>query len=98
MIEKPEPFARQVSLGDPAKPFLNSLIESKVEDPTALKFLAVTDRYCRQKRLALPVGFPADHPVEKVGRLLMVCLLKHLDLGKSHVRESSKLNFSFLVV
>ena len=77
-----EPFTRQIS-GDPAKPFLQALTESKVDDETALKFLAVVERYCKQKRYVLPMEFPFDHPVEKVGRMLMACLLKHQELGMS---------------
>lgn len=72
-----------ISNGDPAKHFLQSLAESKVDDETALKFLAATERYCKQKRYVLPMEFPADHPVEKVGRMLMACLLKHQELGMS---------------
>lgn len=79
--DKSEPFARQILHGDPAKPFLQALAEPKVEDDTALKFLAVVERFCKQKRFVLPIEFPADHPVEKVGRMLMVCLLKHQELG-----------------
>ena len=52
-----------------------------MEDETALKFLAAVDRFCKQKRFVLPIEFPADHPVEKVGRMLMACLLKHQELG-----------------
>lgn len=73
---------RQISNSDPAKPFLQSLTSSKLEDGTALKFLAAVERFCKQKRFILPVEFPADHPVEKVGRMLMACLLKHQELGK----------------
>ena len=72
-----------ISNGDPAKHFLQSLAESKVDDETASKFLAATERYCKQKRYVLPTEFSADHPVEKVGRLLMACLLKHQELGMS---------------
>lgn len=79
--DKSEPFTRQISHGDPAKPFLQALAESKVEDETALKFLAAVERFCKQKRFVLPIEFPADHPVEKVGRMLMACLLKHQELG-----------------
>lgn len=79
--DKSEPFARQVLHADPVKPFLQALAESKVEDETALKFLAAVDRFCKQKRFVLPIEFPADHPVEKVGRMLMACLLKHQELG-----------------
>ena len=71
-----------MSHGDPAKPFLQALTESKLEDETALKFLAAVERFCKQKRFVLPIEFPADHPVEKVGRMLMACLLKHQELGK----------------
>ena len=80
--DKSEPFTRQISHGDPAKPFLQSLTESKLEDETALKFLGAVERFCKQKRFVLPIEFPADHPVEKVGRMLMACLLKHQELGK----------------
>lgn len=80
--DKSEPFTRQISHGDPAKPFLQSLTESKLEDETALKFLAAVERFCKQKRFILPIEFPADHPVDKVGRLLMACLLKHQELGR----------------
>lgn len=80
--DKREPFTRQASHSDPAKPFLQSLTESKLEDDMALKFLAAVERFCKQKRFVLPVEFPADHPVEKVGRMLMVCLLKHQELGR----------------
>ena len=80
--DKSEPFTRQISHGDPAKPFLQALAESKVEDEIALKFLAAVERFCKQKRFVLPIEFPADHPVEKVGRMLMACLLKHQELGK----------------
>ena len=83
--DKSEPFTRQMSHGDPAKPFLQALTESKLEDETALKFLAAVERFCKQKRFVLPIEFPADHPVEKVGRMLMACLLKHQELGKSIV-------------
>ncbi|XP_068720941.1 E3 ubiquitin-protein ligase HERC2-like [Montipora capricornis] len=78
-----EPFTRQISGSDPAKPFLQALAESKVDDETALKFLAVVERYCKQKRYVLPMEFPFDHPVEKVGRMLMACLLKHQELGNA---------------
>lgn len=71
-----------MSHGDPAKPFLQALTESKLEDETALKFLATVERFCKQKRFVLPIEFPADHPVERVGRMLMACLLKHQELGK----------------
>ena len=84
--DKSEPFTRQVSHGDPAKPFLQALTESKLEDETALKFLATVERFCKQKRFVLPIDFPADHPVEKVGRMLMACLLKHQELGKFKMR------------
>ena len=98
--EKKEPFSRQSSC-DPAKPFLQSLAESKTEDPTALKFLAIADRYCKQKRFVLPVDFQADHPVEKVGRILMACLLKHQDLGminQGTILTSFKLLFAPFVL
>ncbi|XP_048589232.1 E3 ubiquitin-protein ligase HERC2 isoform X2 [Nematostella vectensis] len=81
--EKIEQFTQPTSTGDPCKPFLLALSDTKVEDPTALKFLSIVERYCRQKRLVLPIEFAADHPVEKVGRLLMVCLMKHQDLGST---------------
>lgn len=88
--DKSEPFTRQMSHGDPAKPFLQALTESKLEDETAVKFLAAVERFCKQKRFVLLMEFPADHPVEKVGRMLTACLLKHQELGKFMVRQLSQ--------
>ena len=82
--EKRESQPRRISHGDPAKSFLQAFTHTKVEDPTALKFLAAIERFCKQKRFVLPIEYPQDHPVEKVGRLLMACLLKHLELGECH--------------
>ena len=79
-----------MSHGDPAKPFLQALTESKLEDETAVKFLAAVERFCKQKRFVPPIEFPADHPVEKLGRMLMACLLKHQELGKFMVRQLSQ--------
>lgn len=43
------------------------------------------ERCCRQCHLTTPISFPPEHPVEEVGRLLLCCLLKHEDLGRSRV-------------
>lgn len=48
-------------------------------------FLCQVERCCRQCHLTTPISFPPEHPVEEVGRLLLCCLLKHEDLGRSHV-------------
>lgn len=48
-------------------------------------FLCQVERCCRQCHLTTPISFPPEHPVEEVGRLLLCCLLKHEDLGRSCV-------------
>ncbi|ESO89418.1 hypothetical protein LOTGIDRAFT_218809 [Lottia gigantea] len=63
---------------DVSRPFLQALVEGKINDPLVKGFLALTDRYCKENHLVLPI---IEHPVEDVGRLLMAVLLKHHDLG-----------------
>lgn len=46
-------------------------------------FLCQIERCCRQCHLTTPITFPPEHPVEEVGRLLLCCLLKHEDLGRT---------------
>ncbi|KAI8508669.1 E3 ubiquitin-protein ligase herc2, partial [Branchiostoma belcheri] len=74
-------LSRQTSQTDPAKPFLQALAESRVQEPSVKLFLTSVDQYCKNHHYVTPIHFPQDHPVEEVGRLLLACLLKHLDLG-----------------
>ncbi|XP_077868707.1 E3 ubiquitin-protein ligase HERC2-like [Saccoglossus kowalevskii] len=74
-------FARQVSQADPSGPFLQAIAEGRMQDPHAKTFLSYCERYCKHHNLTMPIDFPNDHPVEEVGRLLMACLMRHLDLG-----------------
>ncbi|CAH1268468.1 HERC2 [Branchiostoma lanceolatum] len=74
-------LSRQTSQTDPAKPFLQALAESRVQEPSVKLFLSSVDQYCKNHHYVTPIHFPQDHPVEEVGRLLLACLLKHLDLG-----------------
>ena len=40
-------------------------------------FLGLNARYCREQNLMFPMNFPADHPVEEAGRILLALLLKY---------------------
>ncbi|XP_038055580.1 E3 ubiquitin-protein ligase HERC2-like [Patiria miniata] len=74
-------FARSASLADSARPFLQALADSRLQDPGVKGFLAQCDRYCRLHHLVPPIEFPPTHPIEVAGRSLMACILKHHDLG-----------------
>ncbi|XP_070553640.1 E3 ubiquitin-protein ligase HERC2-like isoform X2 [Ptychodera flava] len=74
-------FARQVSQADAAGPFLQAIVDGKLHEPHVKTFLSYCERYCKHHNLVMPIDFASDHPVEEVGRLLMTCLMKHLDLG-----------------
>ena len=67
-VDKERLFDRQASQQDVARPFLQALAESRVQDPAVKTFLAYIDRYCRSHYLVSPIDFPPDHPVEEVGR------------------------------
>ncbi|XP_033111225.1 E3 ubiquitin-protein ligase HERC2-like [Anneissia japonica] len=74
-------FARSSSLADTARPFIQALADSRLNDPYVRSFLACCERYCKNHHLVAPITFAVDHPVEEVGRLLTACILKHHDLG-----------------
>ncbi len=61
-------FDRQASQADVARPFLQALAESRVQDTSVKTFLGYVDRYCRSHYLMFPLEFSMDHPVEEVGR------------------------------
>ncbi|XP_019484450.1 PREDICTED: E3 ubiquitin-protein ligase HERC2 [Hipposideros armiger] len=69
------------ALGDHSQAFLQALADNDTQDHTVKDFLCQIERYCKQCHLTTPITFPAEHPVEEVGRLLFCCLLKHEDLG-----------------
>ena len=66
--DKESLFDRQASVGDVSRPFLQALAEGRFQDTLVKIFLGMTDRYAKQHHIAFPVEFPAEHPVEEVGR------------------------------
>ena len=69
-VDKENLFDRQASQADVARPFLQALAESRVQDTQVKSFLSYVDRYCKTHYLVSPIEFPPDHPVEEVGRLV----------------------------
>jgi E3 ubiquitin-protein ligase HERC2 len=51
------------------------------QDPYVCAFLSIVERHCKVHHLMMHGDFPADHPVEEVGRLLMAVLIKHQGFG-----------------
>ncbi|KAK7864133.1 hypothetical protein R5R35_007650 [Gryllus longicercus] len=66
---------------DRATPLLHALADGRLSDPFVRAFLSAVDHHSKQHHLLPPGDFPADHPVEEVGRLLLAVLGKHLGLG-----------------
>ncbi|XP_023713900.1 E3 ubiquitin-protein ligase HERC2 [Cryptotermes secundus] len=66
---------------DRAAPFLQALAENRTMDPYVRAFLSIVERHCKVHHLMMHGDFPADHPVEEVGRLLMAVLIKHQGFG-----------------
>ena len=66
--DKERLFDRQASQADVARPFLQALVDSRVQDPAIKTFLGYVDKYCKRNHLVSPIEFPPDHPVEEVGR------------------------------
>ena len=81
-LDKEKLFDRQASQADVARPFLQALAESRVQDAAVRTFLSYVDRYCRHHYLVSPIDFPPDHPVEEVGRSVhcveLVIIVKRL--------------------
>nr|XP_032812660.1 E3 ubiquitin-protein ligase HERC2 isoform X4 [Petromyzon marinus] len=73
--------ARRLTLPDASQPFLQALADNATHDHAVKDFLCHLERFHKQSNLMTPIAFPAEHPVEEIGRLLLCCLLKHLDLG-----------------
>ncbi|XP_042145750.1 E3 ubiquitin-protein ligase HERC2 isoform X2 [Ixodes scapularis] len=60
---------------------LEAIGEGRLDEPLVASFLRTVDAFCEEQHLALRMDFAADHPVEEVGRLLLVVAVKHLGLG-----------------
>ncbi|GAB1604494.1 E3 ubiquitin-protein ligase HERC2-like [Argonauta hians] len=86
---------RQASQADAARPFLQALMEGKLQDPSVKAFLSLMERHSKQQHNNVRLEFPLDHPVEEVNRLFLSVLLKHHDLGHvclnliDHINEDS---------
>jgi E3 ubiquitin-protein ligase HERC2 len=52
-----------------------------LQDPYVRAFLSIVECHCKVHPLMMHGDFPADHPVEEVGRLLMAVLIKHQGFG-----------------
>lgn len=74
-------FDRQASASDVSRPFLQGLADGSCHEHIVKVFLGMAEKYSKQHHLALPFEYPAEHPVEEVGRLLLAVLIKHHDLG-----------------
>ena len=61
-------FNRQASISDVSRPFLQAMAEGKYQDNFVKPFLIMCDRYSKYHHISLPIDFPAEHPVEEVGR------------------------------
>lgn len=57
----------------PETPLLAALFQSKSSDPDVLAFLSYVTKYMQLHNMALPINFPADHPVEEAGRYVLQC-------------------------
>ena len=67
-VSKEKLFDRQASQADISRPFLQLLCDGKVHDLAVKTFLDYVDRYNKSHYLVSPIDFPANHPVEEVGR------------------------------
>ncbi|GFU31029.1 e3 ubiquitin-protein ligase HERC2, partial [Nephila pilipes] len=77
---------------DPKQYFLQNMAESHLNEPLVKKFLHLTQEFSREHHITVHLNFPADHPVEEVGRLLTAVLLKHLRLGEMCVSLAENAN------
>lgn len=75
---------------------LDAVAEGRLDEPLVASFLRIVDAFCEDQHLALRMDFAADHPVEEVGRLLLVVAVKHLGLGSTalNVAEQALLKAS----
>ncbi|XP_076824506.1 E3 ubiquitin-protein ligase HERC2-like isoform X1 [Clavelina lepadiformis] len=46
----------------------------------ATTFMQIVNKHCQDNNMILPSSFAFDHPVQKVGRYFLACLLKHHNL------------------
>ncbi|GIY59956.1 e3 ubiquitin-protein ligase HERC2, partial [Caerostris darwini] len=67
---------------DPKLYFLQNIVENRLNESLVKKFLHLIQEFSREHHITVHLNFPADHPVEEVGRLLIAVLLKHLGLGE----------------
>lgn len=60
---------------DAAKPFLQALVEGRIQETNVKTFLAMVDRFSQTHHFSLPIEFPQDHPVEEVGRYFHLIII-----------------------
>ncbi|PRD31815.1 UNVERIFIED_CONTAM: E3 ubiquitin-protein ligase HERC2 [Trichonephila clavipes] len=58
---------------DPKQYFLQNIAESRLNEPLVKKFLHLIQEFSREHHITVHLNFPADHPVEEVGRNDFFC-------------------------
>lgn len=60
---------------------ITQLSEGHTSDPILKTFLHLTSRLSQEQHLVFHMNFPADHPVEEAGRIMLAVLLKYQGLA-----------------
>lgn len=67
-------------IDSPSKVFLTALANGHTNDTQVKIFDNLVTNYCQRKHLITPISLTGDHPLERCGKILLACLIKHLGL------------------
>ncbi|EDV24531.1 uncharacterized protein TRIADDRAFT_56425 [Trichoplax adhaerens] len=64
----------------PSTLFLTALANGHTNETQVKIFDNLITNYCQRKHLITPMSLTGDHPLERCGKILLACLIKHLGL------------------
>lgn len=77
----PPPPKKETSPNRVVDSFIIGLAEARLSEPLVVRWLSLSERYCKAHNLMWHQEFASEHPVQELERLLTAVLLRHQCLG-----------------